>query len=745
MASKSHSNLSIIEAVETLSNIADLELDRDVGVAQKHEIVLHNEKIAYKTVHWLHEQDATTTVSLVRETFRVVLHFLKQFYKKEYSYVSDPKTIEGIKTIMVLVGEAAKKLDKYTNLFHESHKQSVMELKEFKQLQDFYLSKIARKIDEEVLSRWILGLTFGKLQKLPFKAKAPKLVGKEAPSKIEETKHLFIDLETVKKDTEYELFFIRKEDGSRFFSPRLLRNIKLVCDFGDYFGETKELDPIIDVKKWLDRVFHESAVDILKAVGNKLNVFFHDIVGNSKDEEFTDLLKDAFMALMLSSHNHNLLQNKPVKSCGEYFVDFQGFLRDVLNSRVYQKWIAYPPKENNVIAVDTLDIIHTVCSAYYSSLQGLEEMVSIIDVLIHDSIQKVSAEHLQEAKKIDRLWSKLGADYIAMTKLLKGHPNGPLFKVLDVLEENALHLYDPIMQHNIPSQLFDLYVQNHRIENIRFACPISQEFINKAVVNEEFKGFLRDYTQSSVQKKHLLFNLQDRTSWREHARSVVLEELQHQSEFEKALCVVTLAIDTDFFHQLAPYHQVNHATTFIDQFKEHLKGEGSGFYFPPSINKKELFNFIDKGMELVHRIFFSNKNVLLREHRLDFIEIFYLFLQLKLIDMVKPNSFSFTCKDGIDVGMAYNSELFVLLKFINLSEWNESDRDYLNFLIYTPAILYRERVMLPDRFNRMLSAIRTIESAQHEYGKEKFSKVIEESFASVFNTPILGSMLLLPS
>src|SRR5215203_67518 len=121
MPNRSHTNLSIIEAVETLSSIADLEFDRDVGIAQRHELILHDEKIAYKTVHWLHERGASETVSLVRETFRVILHYLKQFYKKEYGHVSDPRTIEGIKTIMVLVGEAAKKLDKYTHVFHQTH------------------------------------------------------------------------------------------------------------------------------------------------------------------------------------------------------------------------------------------------------------------------------------------------------------------------------------------------------------------------------------------------------------------------------------------------------------------------------------------------------------------------------------------------------------------------------------------------------------------------------------------------
>lgn len=266
MATRSHQNLSIVEAVETLSSIADLEFDREIGIAQKHEIVLGNEKVAYKTVHWLHQEDASSTVNLVRETFRVILHYLRQFYRKEYGQVTDQKTLEGIKTIMVLVGEAAKKLDRYTQLFHQT--QSVTDLKEYRQLQEFYRTKIARKVDEGVINKWILGLTLGK-------GKAGREITFRAASKksdqLANTEHVFVDLETVKKDTEYELFFIRKEDGSRFFSPRLLRNIKLVCDFGSYFGERKELDPLEHVKQWHDRTLHTCAKEIMKSLGSRLD------------------------------------------------------------------------------------------------------------------------------------------------------------------------------------------------------------------------------------------------------------------------------------------------------------------------------------------------------------------------------------------------------------------------------------------------------------------------------------------
>jgi hypothetical protein len=735
MATRYQPNLSIVEAVETLSSIADLEFDREIGIAQKHELVLGNEKIAYKTVHWLHKEDAPSTVNLVRETFRVILHYLKQFYKKEYGYVSDPKTLEGIKTIMVLVGEAAKKLDKYTEIFHQAQK--VTDFKEYKQLQEFYRTKIARKIDESFLSKWVLGLSGGKPPKgLTFKA-APKKT-----DKLTDTKHVFVDLETVKKDTEYELFFIRKEDGSRFFSPRLLRNIKLVCDFESYFGERKELDPLEQVKQWYDRTLHVCAKEILKVLGSKLDHFFHDL-RKMKDQELVEVLNKALLALMLSSHSQNLMRHHPIKNCAEYFEDFQGFLREALQTSTYQKWMTYPPKENHKQAFDLIDLVHTLSRALYANLQGLEELKPIIQGLVQEALSQVSREHLEEEAS-KKMVSRLANEYAAMSKLLRHHPNGPMFKVLEILEEDAFHVFDPLKQHNLPNQLFDLYVRDKRYAFLRIPAPIYQEFINKALVNDEFKAFLRYYSHGAIPHKHLLINLQDRTSWREHVRCIALEDLQKLSEMENFLTVVTLATDTDFYHQLSPYHQVNHAHLFKEQFKELLLDEHAGYFFPAIMNRKELANFIDQALEAIHQIFFSNKNVISRENRLDFIEIFYILLQLKMLEWIQPDSVSLTCKDSIDIGSAYSAEVFAFMKLINRDEWTEADWQHLNFMLYAPALIIRERIMLPERFNRMLSALKVVENARDEFGSENFTKLIQKSFSKLFKEPISHAQILLP-
>ncbi len=78
--------------------------------------------------------------------------------------------------------------------------------------------------------------------------------------KLGETKHLFVDLDSVKKDILSMNFFYRKEDGTRFFNPRLIRNIKLVSDFGLNVGKEEEKDPLFDLTTWrIDSGYHKGA------------------------------------------------------------------------------------------------------------------------------------------------------------------------------------------------------------------------------------------------------------------------------------------------------------------------------------------------------------------------------------------------------------------------------------------------------------------------------------------------------
>lgn len=685
--------LTLDDAVETLSHIANYEQDRLLPVDEE----LANTEVyplSYRSIHWLDGADADATVELVRQTFRVIHDHLDHIYKLEGRVLQSEEELEGIKSIMVIVGEAAKKLDHYTDFFHARTGLSVRDLDEFKKLQRFYHTRVARPISERTLSHWILGLSEGNSGTTP----EVTLKGKRT----------IVDLDAVKRDTAYELFNLRKEDGSRFFSPKLIRNIKLACDFGDDLNSPVYDEPLYMVEAWLDQQTQQASSKIL----NKILPHFQKVLLNREPSGFSSFstpLKKAFFALMLAANPQNSREEHPTKSSSEYFQDFQKYLQRALGSHLYEHMVVYPPGKNDPGTL-LLEATEAICEALYSQQDSLKSLLHPVNDLIHDALQEIRDTEKTPSK---RAWKRLTKDYKALERLVRRHPRGPLTHILKTFEEEAPQYFDSLHQGNLPGLLYTL---TDGTQCIRIPAPVTQEFINKAEINDAFKGFLRSTKKAG--KKHLYINLQARNSWREGARCTAIEHLQHHPEYGEAIVVVTLDKESDFYRQTGGFKGINSAEAFLSTFKHQLEHKESGFSFPKAVWKALNKGFIDVTLKNVHQHFFGAKNVLTQEQRRAFIEVFYLLLELKLIEIVTPNSFSLSCKDGVDVGAAATAELFLFLKLLNQKILTESDWEQVNLMIYGPALLVRERIPLSIPFGRMENMLRCIEAARDEWGKQ---------------------------
>lgn len=730
-----HSTLSVMDAIETLSTIADLDLE---GMAEELQAMERegeaNQGALAKRVRRV--QESLKGNGRIREIFGVILNYLRNFYKNEQGYLTDPQALEGIKGIMVVVSDSAKKLDRYSSYFKTRQRGSVTQLKEYKQLYEFYNNRIARQVDKSKLGKWLLALSQRALDRQ--KELAGENLGLNATTLEEAPRHLFVNLEAVKKDTEYELFFIRKEDGSHFFSPRLLRNMKLICDFSG--GEVNK-DPLNEMQLWVDLQMHDVAKDILHEAHEIIDRFYHQAFKYRHRELVIDLHK-CLMALFLCGNSRNVLQvlsstsDEPRKGCYSYFLDFMYFLREALHSHDYQKLLTYPSEKGRELGSLLLEVLHGLCRAVYFGLHRFHDFDSHLKELIamsHAGKAEGSQGPVTEKHLLEKV---IESDYSALTKLFKVHSRGPLAKLLDALLDGNFYAFDPHGHLNVPSCLYAIAIGGQKIVNMHLPSPTHQEYIHRVNILDEFKGALRSCITEFPPYKHLIINLQDRTSWREHFRSVALEDLRAHDSFDKSLIVVTLTKDTDFYHQLPPYQHENHANIFLKNFKDHLGDENSGYYFPPALKSKILHGFAGGVIAAIHRIFFSNKNTLLREHRLAFIEIFDVFLVLKFLDLVKPNSFSFTCKDGVDTSACSNGLLFLFMKLISKGPFDQEAWVEFNRLMYGPAMLVRERLPLKERVERMLEAYKVIALVHDELGDEVFSKVIHEAFGHYYKNPI---------
>ena len=568
--------LTLAEAVDTLSHIAEIDVEKNIETPEEEVLGFEEDSLAYRTIQWVQHHNAKETMPLVRDIFKVILKYLKSFYASEYSEKKKGQVIQEIKTIMVLVGEAARKLDKLTKLFHKTHEESVTMLKEYCELQDFYRSHISRALDDNVICHWILDMS--KKGKSLQDGQKELLLRAKKQGPID---HVFIDLESVKKDTEYELFFMRKEDGTRFFNPHLIRNIKLFSDFGGFFGQERALDPLASPEVVKSRVAYAEAKQLLKATRPILDKFYRNAMKH-KDMDVVVYVNEAIMALMLAANPSCLFRDPLIKDCEEYFTDFQKYLRMALHSFDYQRIVVYANNSPSSWSSILLDTIHSLCSSLYMQTNGIGELRGYIQLLIEQARAGVSKEHSNRKG----CWDTLAADYSAMTKLIKGHSNGPINIVLDQLERGDVRGFDPLNLGNFPSVEYEVIVGDKKHLIARWPTPTMQESINKVSVCEEFKGFLRDGLADRLYKKCLLVNFQDRLTWKEYYRANALEALNHSKEFSTCIDVVTIAKDTDFYYQQAPYQTCNHTHTFINQFEEQLKEGSGGFLFSEQVEKK---------------------------------------------------------------------------------------------------------------------------------------------------------------
>lgn len=720
----SNGSLSLKEAVEILSSVTEEEKSS----TDLERMKIENPKIDgifWKGLDWIDDSDPSEVVDTVKEVFKVILHHIKKVCEDEGHLLSDAKNLDGVKSIMVLVGQAAKKIDRHLK---DKKQGSVLELREYKQLQDFYQRKISKTIDQGLLGRWILALTQQAFIKDKKQAKGLN---------FQNSAHVFVDIDGVKKDTDYELFLIRKEDGTRFFNPRLVRNITLVSDFSQEVGlSAKDKDPLSDLPLIVSEMMHKWAIVILKETQEPLRKWFK-IAANQKDKDLYRNLNMAILALFSAANPRHLLSNNSSKDCKDYFTDFQNYLRKAITTREFKEWEAFEKtKKFSSQEGITKDLIQSILQIIYTKLPLFQAAYHYKHLIQKEALEIENTKYgknIEEA--VDTLHGKFSKDFADLQKAVKKHSFGPINKILKVLEEEEALIFNPLIQEGIPYYAFSIYEKDKKALVHILPSPTAQDSIDKATIDEEFLVHLRNPTA----EKTLLINYQDRTAWREHARAKVIEQLDESTTFESPVTVATLPKDTEFYFQETPYSEDHATKKFEHHFIEQLLDEQTGFYFSDTLREGITKEMAKSIFELVQKMFFSQKNVLTKEARLAFIDIYYAILEWKLIDLSKASKIYLICKDGVDVSAASASSLYIFMKMISNEGLTHSEMDSLEELMFSKSILTRERMLSHLRFQRMISMIKVIERAKEELGEEAFPKMLKEALRGILSKDMLSS------
>ncbi len=658
--------LSLMEAVDHLASMSEIGPTTTMQEGEE-------------SVNWASPKQALAHASLIQEVFRTLYHYLVELVEKEKERLKNPETARGVQALVLIAQEAVQKMDKYS-VFGQSGR-PLAKLSEYKQLQKFYEGTIAPLLE------------------LPSLPKEEGTVEGTVPL-LEIEKEGIKNLEAVRRDEEYELFFIQREDGKPYFNRDLLRHLKLVGNFDHLVESTQIEDPLLYAKVLQDKEVYLGACAILESARPLIDEFYRERP-HAKESPYLGALSKTLMALMMAAHSDNLLENSGAKGCISYYSDFHKYLRQTLATNEHQELETKEPFDRLL-----LTLTHQLCTLFFMRKGNGEEAISFIHKLIERGLILHPEKAEENLSTATPFWADFLKNDAAIRALFKQYPSGPLLKTLDALHENvAEEGFDPLGQENFPYELYSLLVDDLHVTVLRLPSPTAQKQIQKSEIAPEFLGMLREFKEKKA--RHLLINLQDRTSWEDHSRSERLEELSKEAEFASALTVVTFPKQTDFYFQQHEYESLNGAPVFIEQLLLQIAGgKQCGYFFPESLPPKELVKFSKESAHLIHDHFFDGKESLTRAERIDFIELFFHFLVLKLIEWTRCDSLSFTCKDALDTGAAASASFYAICHLLSSGrQFKEKERDALLFLFYYPALVLRERAIDPKRLRRAVSVL----------------------------------------
>ncbi len=492
--------LSVMEAVDILSNMSEVDLKTPIDLdSEEEEVSLE--------INWRDPRHALRNEGAIKETFRVLHRYLQNIVRKDRQILNDPQTMKGIQAIILLAHEAVQKMDKFAALSPQRYK-PISKLKEYTDLRKYYKQHILGQsnIPKEIPEEWEFDL-------------------EEELGSVETEMQGFKDLEAVRKDQGYELFFIKNEEGRPYFSKNLIRHIRLLGNFDELISKAEGEDPLLQLRELLDHELFEGARELFRQVAPLLDEFYKGGMQH-KDRPYEGNIIKAVMALRMAASPVHLIENQSFKSCIEYFSDFHRFLRAALNSPRYQEWLTGDIEEDQQMH-SLLTLTHALCAFFFMRIEPRKEALKLIDQMIKrgDELRGPRTKPEADEKKL-QLWTDLNDDDESLRYLTRHYPNGPLMRTLDMFrEEEEYEGYDPLMHENFPSQLFSFSQKKFHVTVLRIPAPVKQTTIQEVQIVPEFTGFLRYLRDELKPDRHLLINLQDRTSWKEFARCKALEDL----------------------------------------------------------------------------------------------------------------------------------------------------------------------------------------------------------------------------
>lgn len=515
---------------------------------------------------------------------------------------------------------------------------------------------------------------------------------------FKEGKKEFLDhLDIVKNDEYYELFSILKADGTKYYSSLLSEELKEGFDLALLEDADSSLAPVLSFNEMQDADLQDFALHCIERLKEPVNQFLKLSFTGQKGEVAL-MLRKALMALMLTSSKKNSLLNIPAKACIYYFKDFLHFLRQVISHSVFTELL-----RSKKCSKEEEQLVRVACAlCYHLHLRQPADHAKFS--IIQDLIER-GAKRVQNREAHAHWIDELGQNIAFFRSELDHYVHGPLIKVWDFLQR--LHedvIFDPWALGNYASELakIDLGSKKEHCVLLRLPAPTLQSHINRAVIAPEFVAFLHFDPYHS----HLLIDLNDPSAEFEKARSETLSFESEKGKYREQLSYLNLPCASEFYEQEGKAAGYTTAKQFISAFNRFIdKGP-----FNPS---KKLDGHLDAKqmkaeLKWIHETLYAGKEALSIKERRAFIDLFYLLVGLNSVRHLKPSSFSFTDKDGIDKAAVFEG----LALYVNAQIEQKNMAALLKQLyeiVFEVPMVNRERALGFKACERLLFALRVIE------------------------------------
>ncbi len=266
--------------------------------------------------------------------------------------------------------------------------------------------------------------------------------------------------------------------------------------------------------------------------------------------------------------------------------------------------------------------------------------------------------------------------------------------------------WDP-SSYSIRSSFSTMKVDDKDVRFLRTACPVIGPSGNPRI-DPLFKGYLTSLKNTechlyvnnlSHDKKsdHRRKNLLRAPVGLEFKRSEKLRELSLDPKYSNKFKLITLPHDSDFYRQKKAPKSMK-ASAFIDAFVKNVEENLQGFYFPDTLNKRQLGKLVRDRLNIILDEEFFGKKDLTVEDRKIMIHIAYADITKSFLKRWDITHCNITCKDGVDRAMGSLANLQVRLN-------PETSVDQTIYTLATAATLNHARPPKASRVRVSLASI----------------------------------------